>query len=117
MNSSRKPIFRRAGQEGVTMIEMLIAIAVLTIGLSALAQLFVVSTMNNAFAVNVSGGVTDAQRLLESWKVLVKNSTNNPKIADPLITSSMWNTSTNKCPAFDNIDSALFSASSYPYKQ
>jgi prepilin-type N-terminal cleavage/methylation domain-containing protein len=117
MYSIHRRNVRRQNERGVTIIEMLIAIAVLSIGLAALAQLFVVSTMNNAFAVNVSGGVTDAQRLLESWKVVAKNSTSNPKISDPLITSSMWDTSTNKSPAFDNLDSTQFSDSRYPYKQ
>ena len=91
---------RREAESGVTLVEMLIAIVVLTIGLAALAQLFVVAALNNTFAVTSSGAVNDAQRLIESWKV--KAATGG--IMHPDITSATWNSSTDKSAAFNQLD-------------
>lgn len=83
-------------EAGVTLIEMLIAIGVLSVGLVSLAQLFVVATMGNSYAVTTSGGVNDAQRLVESWKI--RAATNG--IADAAITSATYDTGSQNCEAF-----------------
>ena len=92
--------FTRTGRSeaGVTIIEMLIAIFVLTVGLLAMAQLFVAATMNNALATNTSGGVGDAQRRIEVYKS--EAATNG--ITSALITSGAYNESTGTCPAYVN---------------
>jgi Tfp pilus assembly protein PilV len=87
---------RRSDETGVTLIEMMIAVLVLTIGLVALAQLFVVAALNNTYAVTTSGAVNDAQRLIESWKV--KAAVNG--ISDPAITSALYNSGTDHSAAF-----------------
>jgi len=62
---------RRAGsrrERGLTLIELCIATLVLSVGLIALARLFVLATLNAALAVNISQGINDAQRLIEVYK-------------------------------------------------
>lgn len=98
MNSLGR-ITRRHGESGVTLIEMLIAIVVLTIGLAALAQLFVVAALNNTFAVTSSGAVNDAQRLIESWKVKAVSG----YINDAAITSATYDSGTGKSAAFNQL--------------
>jgi hypothetical protein len=93
---------------------MVIATLVLTIGLIGLAQLFIVASYNNSYAVATSAGVNDAQRLIEHWKaVAVINGAGASQI-----TSSTWNSSTNSCAAFtqlvdENGDSYDFEASAF----
>lgn len=93
---TKKLCRRRKSQKGVTLIELMIAILVLTVGLMSLAQLFVVSTLNNALAINTSGAVNDSQRLIEALKI--EASTNG--ISSSIIRSSSFNTSTNQNPLF-----------------
>lgn len=87
---------RRQTERGVTLIELMIAILVLTVGLAGLAQLLVVAAMNNTFAITTSGGVNDAQRLIEAWK----SEAATHGIESSVITSSTWNSSTETCAAF-----------------
>ena len=89
---------RRNGERGVTLIEMMIAIVILTIGLAALAQLFVVSLRNSQYAVTTSGGVNDAQWLVENWKIAAKDDATG--IENPLITSATWDEDSGECAAF-----------------
>jgi prepilin-type N-terminal cleavage/methylation domain-containing protein len=59
----------RSGRErGFSLIELVIATLVLSVGLMGLARLFVLATLNSALAVNMSQGLNDAQRLLEVYK-------------------------------------------------
>src|SRR5262249_42308471 len=90
---------RRPSEAGVTIIEMMIAILVLTIGLVSLAQLFVAATMNNSFVVQTAGGINDAQRLLEHWKYLAAQDTVNG-VSNAAITSSAYDTGTGQSAAF-----------------
>jgi Tfp pilus assembly protein PilV len=86
-----------AGAEaGVSLVEMIIAILVLTVGLVSLAQLFVVATLGNTYAVTTSGGINDAQRLIEAWKIRAAT----PSLPDSAITSATYNTGTGSCAAF-----------------
>jgi prepilin-type N-terminal cleavage/methylation domain-containing protein len=55
-------------QRGLTLIELVIATLVLSVGLISLARLFVLATLNNSLAVNMSQGLNDAQRLIEVYK-------------------------------------------------
>lgn len=87
---------RRRAESGVSLIEMMIAILVLTVGLVSLAQLFTVATLNNMLAVTTSGGVNDAQRLVEAWKA--EAMTNG--ITSAAIRSATYQTSTHECAAF-----------------
>ena len=86
----------RSVQSGVTLIEMLIATLVLSIGLVSLAQLFIVATLNNAYTVNVSSGVNDAQKMIETFRVAAAKD----GLSSPIITSSSYNASTGKNAAF-----------------
>lgn len=96
---------RRRVEAGVSLIEMMIAILVLTIGLVALAQLFVAATMNHSFVIDTSGGINDAQRLIERWKYIASttSASSGPNIeaTTGTITTSTYNTSTG-CAAFVN---------------
>lgn len=93
---SSRTFGRRKAERGVTLIELMIAILVLTVGLAGLAQLLVVAAMNNTFAITTSGGVNDAQRLIEAWKAEAAEN----GISSSVITSSTWNSSTQTCAAF-----------------
>jgi hypothetical protein len=106
---------RRAGssstQSGVTIIEMMIATIVLTIGLVSLAQLFIWATMNNSFVVRTSGGLNDAQRLIEYYKYIAATNVNG--VAATTITSSSFNEGTGQCPAFVALPGYQSSLSDY----
>ena len=102
----------RSDESGVTLIELMIAIVVLTVGLVALAQLFVAAALNNTYAVTTSGAVSDAQRLIESWKV--KAAVNG--ITDPAITSALYNSGTDKSAAFAQL-SGYYSGLPSRYKE
>jgi prepilin-type N-terminal cleavage/methylation domain-containing protein len=93
---------RRDTESGVTLIELLIAITILSIGLVALAQLFVVAALNNTFAVTTSGAVNNAQRLIESWKVKAAVSPTGVDIDD--ITSGTYDEGTEQSTAFAQLD-------------
>jgi prepilin-type N-terminal cleavage/methylation domain-containing protein len=58
----------RGRERGFSLVELVIAILVLSIGLIGLARLFVFATLNAALAVNMSQGLNDAQRLIEVYK-------------------------------------------------
>jgi prepilin-type N-terminal cleavage/methylation domain-containing protein len=92
----RQRASRTPNESGVTIIELVIAMAVLSVGLCGLAQLFVVSTMNNAYAVTTSGGINDAQRLIEAWKAEAWLN----GIGSSAITSAAWDSSSGSNPAF-----------------
>ena len=92
----------RSTQSGVTMIEMLIATLVLSIGLVSLAQLFIVATLNNAFTVNISAGVNDAQRMIEVFRIEAASSPDG--INSSLITSSSYDEGTGENSAFADLD-------------
>lgn len=103
---------------GVTLIEMMIAILVLTVGLAGLAQLFVAATMNNSFVVQTAGGLNDAQRLIEHWKYVVATSSTANGIDDPLVTSSTYNTTTGQCAAFvTNLGSTGYASTASAYQE
>jgi prepilin-type N-terminal cleavage/methylation domain-containing protein len=104
-----RPLGRRSRQSGVTLIEMMIAILVLTIGLVTLAQLFVWATMNNTFVVRAAGGTNDAQRLVEYWKYVAHTS----GIGAAAITSSTWDSGTQTSAAFVGIPNYVSAASDY----
>lgn len=89
----------RSREAGVTMIEMVIAITVLSVGLVSLAHLFIVASFNNYYAIATSGGVNDAQRLVEYWKA--RAAVNG--ITDAEITSSTWDEDANSCAAFASL--------------
>jgi prepilin-type N-terminal cleavage/methylation domain-containing protein len=72
MSQTRTTCFS-SDQAGVTLIEVLIAMVVLSIGLVALAELFVIATMNTARSTNVSQEINDAQRLIEDLKIVAAN--------------------------------------------
>jgi prepilin-type N-terminal cleavage/methylation domain-containing protein len=91
----------RPAESGVTLIEMMIAILVLTIGLVAVAQLFVAATMNNSFVVANAGALNDAQRLIERFKYIAAND-GTLHVGNAAITSSMYNEGTQQCDAFVN---------------
>ncbi len=74
----------------------MIASVVLTVGLVSLAQLFVISTMNLSSSVSTSGGVNDAQRLIEAWKI--EAATNG--ITSPAIRTATYDSTTDQCAAF-----------------
>ena len=84
-----------SSESGVTLIEMVIAILVLTIGLVGLAQLFIVASFNNSYAISTSGGVNDAQRLIEDWKSKARTN-----ISHASITSSTYDEANQRCAAF-----------------
>lgn len=106
----KDPPGRRSSHEaGVTLIEMLIALLVLSVGLVSLAQLFVVATVGNSFAVTTSGGINDAQRLVEAWKI--RAATNG--IADAAITSATYNDGSKHCAAFAALPGFDSNASQY----
>lgn len=94
--SKRRPRAGSSREAGVTLIEMLIAIGVLSVGLVSLAQLFVIATMGNSYAVTTSGGINDAQRLVEAWRI--RAATNG--ISDAAITSATYDTGRQRCEAF-----------------
>jgi hypothetical protein len=106
---------RRERESGVTIIETLIATVVLSVGLVGLAQLFIVASYNNSYAVATSGGVNDAQRLVEYWKAHAGVN----GFGDGKVTSSMWDESTGSCTAFadlkaaDGVSAYDFEASAY----
>jgi hypothetical protein len=82
-------------EAGVTIIELVIAVGVLSVGLLAMAQLFIVATLNNAFAANTSSGVADAQRLIEAYKS--EAATNG--ITSAIVTSGTYDEATRSSPA------------------
>jgi Tfp pilus assembly protein PilV len=84
-----------SSETGVTLIEMVIAILVLTVGLIGLAQLFIVASFNNSYAIATSGGVNDAQRLIEDWKTKARSNINHSSI-----TSSTYDETNRRCAAF-----------------
>lgn len=114
MNTERSLAAGSNRESGVTLIEMVIAILILTVGLVSLAQLFIVASYNNTYAVATSGGVNDAQRLVEFWKArAVLNGAD-----DPMITSGTWNEETATCTPFEALldedgDPYDFDASAY----
>jgi prepilin-type N-terminal cleavage/methylation domain-containing protein len=107
---------RQPSEAGVTLIEMMIAILVLTIGLVALAQLFVAATMNNSYVVQTAGGINDAQRLLEHWKYLAAQDTVNG-VSNAAITSSAYNTGTGQSQAFVDALTTNYSAANDAFKE
>jgi type IV pilus assembly protein PilV len=67
-------IFKTAqGQQGFTLLEIMIAISILSIGLLAVASLQMSSLRGNAFASNVTEGTTLAADRLEKLLVLPYN--------------------------------------------
>lgn len=104
-----RPRVRSSTESGVTLIEMLIAILVLSVGLVSLAQLFVVATIGNSFAVTTSGGINDAQRLVEAWRI--QAATNG--IGDAAITSATYDTGSQRCEAFAALPGFDSEASKY----
>ena len=55
-------------QDGFTLLEVLIALVILSVSLLALAALMVTSTRNNAFGESVTEGATFAQDKLEEFR-------------------------------------------------
>jgi hypothetical protein len=107
-----------AREAGVTLIEMMIAILVLTLGLVGLSQLFVAATLNNSFVVSTAGGLNDAQRFIEQWKYIVATSSTTDGLSDPAITSSTYNTTTNQCDAFvSTLAGTGYTAAGSAYKE
>ena len=95
---------RRSGgaEDGVTLIELMIAIIVLGVGLLGIAQLFVVATMGNAFSVNTSEALVDAQRCLEGYRSIAIQA-GGLGVADPrLVSGTVTGTGeTANSPAFE----------------
>ena len=69
MRSASSPCPGRGRERGLTLIELMIAVLVLSVGLIGLARLFVLATLNSSLAVNMSQGLNDAQRLVEAFKI------------------------------------------------
>jgi type II secretory pathway pseudopilin PulG len=90
---------RRRRERGLTLIELVIATLVLSVGLIALARLFVLATLNAALAVNMSQGLNDAQRLVEVYKTEAASSSNGASSA--VIVSGTYS-ATNSSSAFYN---------------
>jgi prepilin-type N-terminal cleavage/methylation domain-containing protein len=108
-----RPRALRPAEDGVSLIEMMIAILVLTIGLVALAQLFVAATMNNTYVVATAGGLNDAQRLVEHWKYVSATSLTSDGVSDTAITSSMYDPSTQQNAAFATLTNYVAANSAY----
>jgi prepilin-type N-terminal cleavage/methylation domain-containing protein len=58
----------RTRQDGVTLIEMVIAVAVMSVGLFAMAQLFIAATLNTAHARNESLSLQRGHMQIETLK-------------------------------------------------
>ena len=115
MSTMKQKKRANASEAGVTMIEMVIAIVVLSIGLVSLAQLFIVASFNNSYAIATSGGVNDAQRLVEYWKAIAAAD----DIDNAAITSSLYDAGTKKCAAFEDLtneDGSTFDFDASAYK-
>ena len=82
----------------MTLVELMMAVFVLTVGLLGLAQLFVMATMNNALSVNTSEGLIDAQRCLEAYGSIAATSPSG--VEDPRIVSGTYDASTGNSPAY-----------------
>jgi prepilin-type N-terminal cleavage/methylation domain-containing protein len=62
------PTLRRRRQRGFTLLEMLITLAITTIGLTGLLSLHVVTTKSNELAARSGEGVAVAQQTLEQYR-------------------------------------------------
>jgi prepilin-type N-terminal cleavage/methylation domain-containing protein len=67
----------KRNDKGFTLIELVIAMLILTVGLLALAELFIASTYTNSFAYNASVEVKAAEQILEQLRSLQFN---DPKL-------------------------------------
>lgn len=65
-----KNALRKTDGQGFTLIEIVLALLILTIGVLALAQLFIFSTYSNSFAYNASVAVKAAEDTMEKLRGL-----------------------------------------------
>jgi len=64
------PVSDSRGEEGFTLIEALIAIAILAIGLAGVTNLFVVASASNSAANHATATVTEATETMERLKAI-----------------------------------------------
>jgi type IV pilus assembly protein PilV len=78
---------RLAKSKGFSLIEVLIALVILSISLLALAGLMVTTTRTNSFGGHLTEAVTFAQQRLEQFRVAPYNSIVNSSVnpGDPVI--------------------------------
>ena len=82
-------LIKRAGNKGFTLVEVLIAIVVLSVALLALAGLQIVSIRSNSFGNHMTEAVTLAKDVMEEMKDTqweqIQGSTDNPEGASGII--------------------------------
>ena len=83
---------------GVTIIELMIALLVLSVGIIGIAQLYAVATMTGALSVNTSTGLVDAQRCLEAMRGIAHSS--SAGIHDPRLVSATYDSDRGNCPTY-----------------
>jgi prepilin-type N-terminal cleavage/methylation domain-containing protein len=64
------PVTDSRGEQGFTLIEALIAIAILAIGLAGVTNLFVVASASNSAANHATAAVTEATETMERLKAI-----------------------------------------------
>lgn len=110
---------RSRRESGVTLIEMMIALLVLSIGLVALAQLYVAATMNHQYVIDTSGGINDGQRLIEQWKYYASvTGSTSPTINATTSTITTSTYASGQCTAFVNaLGSTGYTAANSQYQE
>jgi hypothetical protein len=98
MNGTRGTRPPHQDEEGSTLVELAIAVLVLTVGLLGLAHLFVVATMTSALSVNTSEALIDAQRCLEAYRSIAVASPVG--VADLRLVSGTCDSSIGNSPAY-----------------
>jgi prepilin-type N-terminal cleavage/methylation domain-containing protein len=104
---NRKPGVNRRFEDGVTLVELMIALLVLVIGIVGAAQLFVVAQMSQTLAINQSSGAEDMQRFIDSLRTEISNnglgtynSGTNSIDVNPWVFSSTYDEGDDYCYAF-----------------
>jgi hypothetical protein len=83
---------------GVTIVELMIALLVLSVGIIGIAQLYAVATVTGALSVNTSTGLVDAQRCIEAMRGIAHSSSSG--IKDPRLVSATFDSSRGNSPTY-----------------
>jgi Tfp pilus assembly protein PilV len=116
MSQAGKKRVGRSRAGGFTILELMVAMLVLTIGIVGVAQLYAVATLNSTLSVNTSTGLIDAQRCLEAMRGIARSSSLG--INDPRLVSSTYSATLGSCPTYVTVtgyDSENFKESVWVY--
>ena len=78
----------RCAQNGFSILEVMVAIAIMSVGLFGMAKLFIATALVNSFSTNTSQYLTTTEQTIESFKVTAATATSQAAV-DNVVKSSV----------------------------